>query len=120
MTIPWGYHLVVDCGAGNIDRITDKENIRRFVLELVDRIDMVAFGNLWIERFALHDPDKTGISFVQMIETSNITGHFVEKSGDFYIDVFSCKTFDTETVIQVISKYFEPSTTKHNLILRSA
>jgi len=106
----WGYHLLVDCKQGNIMKISSKENVSAFVKQLVHNIDMVAYGDLMIERFATHDPDKAGISFCQMIETSNITGHFVDLNGDFYVDVFSCKPYDSNIVLELINKYFEPKT----------
>lgn len=116
--IAWGYHLLVDCANGDIDKISSKENVSRFVKDLIKEIDMVAYGDLMIERFATHDPDKAGISFCQMIETSNITGHFVDLNGDFYIDVFSCKEYDIELVLKLIERYFSPKDIKHTLAYR--
>lgn len=114
----WGYHLLVDCKQGSIDKISNKSNVSAFVKQLVDDIDMKAYGDLMIERFATHDPDKAGISFCQMIETSNITGHFVDLNGNFYIDVFSCKPYDTSTVTDLIQTYFDPSSVSTKFIDR--
>jgi S-adenosylmethionine/arginine decarboxylase-like enzyme len=114
----WGYHLIMDCAAGS--KVDDKENIHAFIKELVPAIDMVAYGEPWIERFATHDATKAGISFCQMIETSNITGHFVDGSGDFYIDVFSCKPFEPQTVADLVNKYFSPKHVKAGMIERDA
>ena len=116
----WGYHLLLDCTAGDAQLISSKENVYKFVKELVVAIDMVAFGEPWIERFATHDLSKAGISFCQMIETSNITGHFVESNGNFYIDVFSCKPFDNDTVIETVDKYFKPEKVRMHYISRDA
>ena len=102
----WGKHLLIDASNGDLAAIQSKENIQNFVNDLVDKIDMVAYGPTWIERFATHDPEKTGISFVQMIETSNITGHFVDKDGSFYLDIFSCKEFSEEVVLNLVQEYF--------------
>jgi len=100
--------------------IDSKLNIKAFVDELVDAIDMKAFGETWIERFALHDPEKVGYSMFQMIETSNLSGHFCEYTGDFYIDVFSCKPFDEDVVCSVVKKYFKPLRIGSKFIFRSA
>ena len=116
----WGYHLLLDCTSGDRSLISSKQNIREFITELVWSIDMIAFGNPWIEHFATHAEDKAGISFCQMIETSNITGHFVDSTGNFYIDVFSCKPYDKETVIDLVDKYFNPSKIKQHYISRAA
>lgn len=114
----WGYHLMLDCAAGK--RINDKEHMRAFIKELVPAIDMIAFGEPWIEHFATHAADKAGLSFCQMIETSNICGHFVDSSGDFYIDVFSCKPFEIDVVEKLVTKYFSPENIKRIYITRDA
>ena len=116
MDEPWGWHLLLDCTAGL--QVHSKENIINFVKELVVTIDMIPFGEPWIERFATHDENKAGYSFCQMITTSNITGHFVEKNGNFFIDVFSCKEFNPALVSLVVKKYFNPLTIKQKLVLR--
>jgi len=119
-TSTWGYHLLIDATAGQKDLIGSKENINAFIKELVVAIDMVAFGEPWIERFATHDISKSGYSMCQMIETSNITGHFVDKNGNFYIDIFSCKPFDNEVVFNVVDKYFKPEKVRTHFISRDA
>ena len=119
-TSTWGYHLLIDATAGQKDLIGSKENINAFIKDLVVAIDMVAFGEPWIETFATHDFSKSGYSMCQMIETSNITGHFVDKNGNFYIDIFSCKPFDNEVVFNVVDKYFKPEKMRHHFISRDA
>ena len=116
----WGYHLLLDCTSGDKALISSKENVYKFIKELVVAIDMVAFGEPWIESFATHDPTKSGLSFCQMIETSNITGHFVDSNGNFYIDVFSCKPFNNDTVIETVDKYFKPEKVRMHYISRDA
>jgi S-adenosylmethionine/arginine decarboxylase-like enzyme len=120
MNKTWGYHLLLDCTSGDKELIGSRENIYNFVKELVIAIDMVAFGEPWIERFATHAADKAGYSMCQMIETSNITGHFCDNDGNFYIDVFSCKPFENETVIEVVDKYFKPEKVRTHFISRDA
>jgi S-adenosylmethionine/arginine decarboxylase-like enzyme len=116
----WGKHLVINAREGNVDDIRSKEVIAAFVDELVVAIDMVKYGPLWIERFATHDPIKAGISFIQMIETSNITGHFVDHDGDFYLDIFSCKDYDTFLVVELVDKYFKPQNIGFMELFRNA
>lgn len=115
----WGWHLLLDCRAGN-KNISDKDSIVAFVQKLVKDIDMVAYGPCWIERFATHDPSKAGISFCQMIETSNITGHFVDATGDFYLDIFSCKPYNADHVVDLVYEWFEPEHIIDRLITRDA
>jgi len=114
----WGFHLLLDCEAGEIARVNSRENILKFIKELVIAIDMKPYGEPWIERFATHDASKSGFSFCQMIETSNITGHFVESNGDFYIDVFSCKPYSYDTVVNMVREFFRPKEITRQVVLR--
>jgi S-adenosylmethionine decarboxylase len=81
---------------------------------------MKAFGEPILEHFCTHDPNKAGFSLVQLIETSNISGHFVDKDGSFYLDIFSCKPFDIEVAIKVVKQFFEPEKVKMHFITRNA
>ena len=102
----WGQHLIVDASGADFNMITDRENHALFLKQLVKDIDMVAYGEPLIEHFATHDPDKAGYSIVQLIETSNITAHFVDKDGSVYLDVFSCKPFNINLVIDCMIQYY--------------
>lgn len=104
----WGFHSLWDLRKSQTNIIFDKDLIKQFVDDLILKIDMVAYGPLWAERFATHDLDKAGFSFFQMIETSNISGHLCDSTRDAYIDIFSCKPYDLEITEQVIKKHFNP------------
>lgn len=116
----WGYHALFDCSSCNKNYVKSEDNIYNFIVELVQSIDMVAYGEPIIEHFATHCEDKAGYSFVQMIETSSITGHLVDKTGDAYIDIFSCKPFDLKIAEDVIKCYFDPQKIRMNFITRNA
>lgn len=116
----WGWHLLLDCKSCDIESITNEDNLRAFLKELVERIDMVSFGEPMIQHFATHDPEKAGYSIVQLIETSNITGHFVDKNGDAYLDIFSCKPFQPDVAMDVVKEFFAPLQIKHDLRYRLA
>ena len=118
MATYWGYHLMLDCSGCN-DNIKDREQIYRFVKELVARIDMIAHGEPIIEFMLPGDP-KEGYSLMQLITTSNISGHFMELDGTAYIDIFSCKTFDIETAKKVVEEYFHPKRMRVNFVTRHA
>jgi S-adenosylmethionine/arginine decarboxylase-like enzyme len=116
----WGVHCLIDAADCDKKLITDYENIKMFLLTLVERIDMKAYGNPIIEHFATHDPSKGGYTAVQMIETSLIDGHFVDETGEAYISVHSCKDFDIETVKETITTFFNPKRMKEHIIWRKA
>jgi len=113
----FGYHLMLDCsGCENID---SRDNIYNFVKELVKRIDMTAHGEPIIEYLLPGDP-KQGFSLMQLITTSNISGHFMELDGTAYFDIFSCKTFDIEDAKNVVNEFFNPKKMRVNFVTRHA
>lgn len=113
----FGYHLMLDCsGCENIDK---KDHIYKFVKELVEKIDMVAHGEPVIEYLLPNSPQQ-GYSLMQLITTSNICGHFMEVDGTAYFDVFSCKSYNNETVISIVQQYFNPKKIRINFITRHA
>lgn len=116
----WGYHLMLDCSGCSHDSIVSRENIYNFTKELVKRIDMVAYGEPVIEHFATHDPAKAGFSMVQLIETSNIAMHSVDRDNTMYLDVFSCKPFRNEDVIGTVEEFFGATNIRMNYITRQA
>ena len=104
----WGQHLLVDMQQCNHKAVTSKETISLFCSELVDSIGMKSYGDTIIEHFAEHSPHASGYTLVQLIETSNITAHFVDNVSDVYLDVFSCKEFLKENVLEDCTKIFSP------------
>jgi len=80
---------------------------------------MVSAGPPQLE-YCLSGTDNEGYSLLQLITTSNITAHFVTKTKAAYIDIFSCKEFDTNVVDNLIQNYFSPKNIKKNYLLRNA
>lgn len=116
----WGYHLILDCSGCDHNKIVSGDNIYAFTKELVKRIDMVAYGEPVIQHFATHDPNKAGFSMMQLIETSNIAAHFVDKDNTCYIDVFSCKPYDNNTVVDTVKEFFGATSVRVSFITRQA
>lgn len=119
MSSYWGYHAMFDC-AGCNQNIQSASKLKEFLKQLVIDIDMKAYGEPLMEHFATHDPEKAGYSFCQLIETSSITGHLVDKNGHAYIDIFSCKEYDVKVAENVIRKYFNPEKVRVNFVTRQA
>lgn len=114
----WGYHLIVNASNCDEKAIRSKENISTFVKKLVKDIDMIAYGSPRIVMFGTGN--KKGYTLVQLLETSNITAHFVEETNDMYLDVFSCKSFDKRVAFKVITDFFHPKKICSSFIKRQA
>jgi len=117
---PWGYHAIYDGHAGDKAVITNGDCLKTFARMMVEKIGMKAYGEPEIDHFATHDPAKAGYTLIQKIETSDITGHFCDSTGDFYLDIFSCKPFDLRVATQFIKEYFKPKALESRFIFRQA
>lgn len=115
----FGQHLIVDA-AGCNDRISDRQSLVEFATDLVKAIDMKAYGAPWIEHFGHDLPKASGFTLIQLIETSNITAHFCDDTGEAYFDIFSCKSFDEAVAIDVIQQYFTPVQCQTQSLTRQA
>tara|TARA_B100001094_G_scaffold101414_1_gene97586 strand:+ start:150 stop:515 length:366 start_codon:yes stop_codon:yes gene_type:complete len=118
----WGYHLILDCKGSEESKelVKDAKFIKEFTKMLVDGIDMKAYGKPIIEHFATHEEKASGYSLVQLIETSAITGHFCDINGDFYLDIFSCKSFSIDIAKEIVYSYFNPKLIRETFLTRQA
>ena len=114
----WGKHLVLDAAGCSPKRIGSATVIKNFTNDLVKQIDMVAYGEPQIVMFGTGN--KKGYTLIQLIETSNIAGHFVEENNTMYLDVFSCKDFDPEVVKKLVHEYFHAQSFSSRVLLRQA
>ena len=73
-----------------------------------------------VVHFAEHVPEAAGYSLVQLITTSAITGHFCDATGDFYLDVFSCKAFNSDEVVELARAVFSPEDVSVTVLMRDA
>ena len=115
----WGYHLALDCKSCNKDKITDKLFIVMFTKHIIETAEMVPYGLPQIE-YLLTDTENAGYSVLQMITTSNFTAHFIDSSGDAYVDLFSCKEFDVQKIAETVKVMLEAEDMKATLLHRQA
>lgn len=116
----WGYHLILDCGGCDPLLMQNYENVHEWISQLVKDIDMQPIGAPRIEYTAGEFPDKAGFTVVQIIVTSSIVAHFVDKLGQIYLDVFSCKPFDPAIVEASMKKMFETTSIRKYGLTRQA
>ena len=102
----WGISCSVDVKNCDPAIIRDAALIKEFVVQLCDLIEMKRFGDCQVVHFG-EDEKVAGYSMVQLIETSLISGHFANNTNAAYIDVFSCKAYDSAVVAAFTQKYFK-------------
>ena len=112
----WGIVASIDVYGCDPHLISDKAEIKKFIVDLVDHIKMVRYGEPMIERFA--EGGLEGCSALQFIETSSVTMHFDEGQNRAFIDIFSCKYFDHQEAEKFCREYLKGSSSKSVYILR--
>jgi len=100
-------HITVNARINPSFKALPKDDARRFVDRLLREINMKPLGPLnWADA---EDLDFPGQSFVQMITTSHCSLHlFTHKDGtnEIYFDLYSCKPFDSDKVIELLDEKF--------------
>lgn len=116
----FGQELVLDLFDCDLKKISDGEHIKQFAIKLCDEvIFMKRYGEPQIPYFGLESPITAGYSLVQLIETSLISAHFSEYKKSVYLNIFSCKWFDTERVETFSKEWFGAKKTKSSLLQRN-
>ena len=118
MNKSWGWELLVDMKGCNSHSISSPDHFKAFLKALTDAIQMKLYGEPVLADFAHDEPDIGGYTIMQMIETSSITGHFVTKTGDAYLNIFSCREFSPDRALEVITQYFHPASVTSNMVPR--
>ena len=101
---PWGWSTSLDLKRCN-DKMKDKADLKDYVYQVCDLIDMTRFGECQVYKFGTGN--KAGYSMLQLIETSNITGHFCDQDNSAFLDIFSCKPYNTIDMVDFTKKFFE-------------
>ena len=102
----WGMLSSVDLYDCDPAIIRDANEIKRYVIELCELIDMKRFGETLVVHFG-EDEKVAGYSMTQLIETSLISGHFANQTNAAYLDIFSCKMYDPNQVAEFARDFFK-------------
>ena len=113
----WGLYTSVDIHNCDPAIIRDADMIRQYVVQLCDLIEMKRFGETQVVHFG-EDERVAGYSMIQLIETSLISGHFANSTNSAYLDIFSCKFYDTSIMVEFTKNYFKASDAVVHITLR--
>jgi len=114
---PWGMLSCIDLYNCNPEIIRNDKKIKQFVEELCNLIKMKRFGETQVVHFG-EDERVAGYSMIQLIETSLISAHFANQSNTTYLDVFSCKPYEPETVVEFTKNFFKADRTNLKVVTR--
>lgn len=114
----FGWELLLDLHGCDLDKISSREWIERFAIEVCECLKMKRFGPPFIEHFGHDKVETAGYSLVQLIETSSVVAHFSEYGRTAYLDVFSCKPYDADAVVAFSKDFFGADTVVSRTIER--
>jgi S-adenosylmethionine decarboxylase len=93
-------HLIIDGFGKNKDVLQDENFIYDLLFAYPDKIGMTKISDPIVFRYSGSKPEDWGISGLVFIAESHISLHtFVERQF-INIDVFSCKDFDAERIME--------------------
>lgn len=108
----YGKELILDLH--NCDPSTfNRKSLKKYFKELCLLIDMNRAKLTWWDDYNVAEeerqtePHLKGTSAVQFIMTSNITIHTLDLLAAVYINLFSCKEFESNIVKQFSSDWFK-------------
>jgi S-adenosylmethionine/arginine decarboxylase-like enzyme len=101
----WGISSSIDIYDCVPETIRSADEIRQFVVELCELIEMKRYMDTMVVHFG-EEERVAGYSMVQLIETSIISAHFANQTNTTYLDVFSCKPYDPDVVAEFARKFF--------------
>lgn len=109
----YGKELILDLHDCDIKTFTRK-SIKKYFKELCILIDMKRDTLYWWDYSGIPEEEYSaipahlrGISAIQFITTSNITIHTLDLLKHVYINIFSCKEFNTLLASEFSEKWFD-------------
>src|SRR5690606_6542240 len=104
-TRDYGLHMTLDAYGANPHKLEDVSLLYETLNELPAKIGMRKIGFPQIAQFK--EKDIAGISGIIMIVESHMSIHTYSKKDFLSMDVYSCKEFDHQAVVDHIKRIYE-------------
>ena len=103
----FGPHLMLDCYGCNKEKLSDIDLIFDTLDKFPAKIGMTKIMPPYVFKYHGNVAEDWGISGVVLIAESHITIHTFPDKEHAFIDIFSCKDFDTAFALEYMSNLFE-------------
>jgi S-adenosylmethionine/arginine decarboxylase-like enzyme len=114
---PWGMEASIDLFGCDPVAIRDGEMIRTFAVALCRFIRMRRYQDPIVVHFGAHER-VSGFSLVQLIETSAISGHFIEQVDAACLNIFSCAIFRPYAAARFCQEWFGAREVQATVVFR--
>ena len=111
-----GNHLLLECYGGDLDNLNDKELLKEILNNLPEEIEMNKISDVLISDY--ENGDESGISGVVLLAESHISIHTYPLKKFAVADVFSCKEFNVEKVVNILKEKFKFEKINNRLVVR--
>jgi S-adenosylmethionine decarboxylase len=102
----YGPHLMLDLNECNSEILDSLDACFYFLNEMPALIGMNRITRPYVFRYEGSQEDDDGITGVVIIAESHISLHTYPQKNFVFVDIFSCKQFDTEIARQHVIDYF--------------
>lgn len=116
--VAFGRELVLDLYGCSSVTISDTGLIRGFPNKLFDVSGMKRSSEPIFSCSGEGLEGSRFFSIIQFSEEGSVSGHFSREYSSVYLNIFSCKEFNIETVENFSKKYFGASTVRSSFIIR--
>jgi S-adenosylmethionine decarboxylase len=111
-------HLIIDGYASDQQVLQDEESLRQLLDTYPSEIGMTKISKPYVLRYKGPGNVDWGISGLVVIAESHISVHTFVERGFVNIDVFSCKDFDSQRVLEDMKERFKLSKARSYLLDR--
>ena len=111
----FGPHLMLDCYGCSKEKLSDLDLIFSTLDALPAKIGMTKIMQPHVFKYSGQVPEDWGISGVVLIAESHISIHTFPEKEHAFIDIFSCKDFDTDFARRELLETF--GATSHEVVL---
>jgi S-adenosylmethionine decarboxylase len=112
----YGQHLSMRvCDVANRQALDSENAVRTYLLNLVEAIGMTILAGPLVARESAPEA-RSGISGVVILQESHVALHTYPRSGQAFLDVFSCKPFSPAIVAEITAGAFGSFTTTEHRV----
>jgi S-adenosylmethionine decarboxylase len=99
-------HLLIDGYGGDSQKMQDQSFLLRFLDEYPSVLGMTKMTKPTILNYAAPQPEDSGLSGFVVIAESHVSVHTFPQRNYVNIDIFSCKSFDSQRALQDVKDIF--------------
>lgn len=114
----FGVHLMLDGYGCDRSKLESEEFVYKFLDEFPNDIGMTKIVQPSVLKYSGEGAGECGISGFVLIAESHVSVHTFPATGYVSIDIFSCKSFDTEAAEREIARRFEITGIETNVLDR--